>query len=211
MQGSVPADRASQMKNSLAGANEPFTPSWYADHPNAWQYTHPHADFWAVTGMVGLSAWLGTSIAASNNSGTTAVVAAESTTAEPVVADTQTASAQEQFPDDLEWMPLGVFNAAEEKVATSRMFLQLAVSRDGVLKGNSYDATTDSTTPIGGAVDKETRIATWRIGAKGATFEATLDGLVAESCTAKVTVPGGREETWHLVHVQKPAGDQPAE
>jgi hypothetical protein len=194
------------MKNSLAGVNEPFTPSWYADHPNAWQYTHPHADFWAVTGIVGLSTWLGVSVAAGSNSGTTAVVATESTAGETATDEgTQTASAAEEIPDDLEWMPLGVFNAAEENAARSTLFLQLAVSRDGVLKGNAYDTTSDTTTPIGGTIDKESRAASWRIGAKGAEFEATLDGLVAESCTAKVTSPGGRQETWHLVHVQKPS------
>jgi hypothetical protein len=23
---------------------EPVTPAWYAEHPNAWKFTHPHAD-----------------------------------------------------------------------------------------------------------------------------------------------------------------------
>ena len=126
------------------------------------------------------------------------------TPASPDATATEPAAATE-VPSDVEWLPLGVFNVAPEAAGKSSTFLQLSVNREGVIKGTFYDATTDSTTPVGGAIDKATRVASWRVGAKGASFETSLDGLVAESCTATVQTPGGESQRWFMVHVSKPS------
>ena len=51
----------SQAKGNFANKNKPFSPAWYANHPNAWQYTHPNANVWAAATFGGAATWLGLS------------------------------------------------------------------------------------------------------------------------------------------------------
>ena len=57
---------------------------------------------------------------------------------------------------DEEWLPLGVFAMVQGDEKTSNHIFQLAVNKQGVIRGNYYDAVTDSTALIYGAVDKKT-------------------------------------------------------
>jgi hypothetical protein len=60
--GHQPAQRRQATAYGWANpAQRPFTPAWYADHPKAWQATHPHADVVAAAGAVGLARWLAVS------------------------------------------------------------------------------------------------------------------------------------------------------
>ena len=52
-------NKASSLQANFSSKNESFSPAWYADHPGAWQYTHPHADAWAIAGIGAAAAWLG--------------------------------------------------------------------------------------------------------------------------------------------------------
>ena len=52
-------ENAQNKRSSFKNGAQPFTAEWYADHPAAWQYTHPHADAWAVASAAGVAAWLG--------------------------------------------------------------------------------------------------------------------------------------------------------
>ena len=179
----------SSFQTAMEGRTQPFTPAWYSEHPGAWQYTHPHADLWAAAGAAGLTNWLGYPVSAAG----TATVA----TSTAVAADAASP------PSDLEWMPLGVY-ATGPKAAQAHVYQQLAVSKQGELKGNYYDSITDTTKPVGGAIDRETRKATWKVGAKGgATFETTLDALMRTP--SDVTMKSGNAvHEWELVQVQKP-------
>ena len=199
-------DRATSLQQSLAGREEPFTPSWYAEHPNAWQYTHPNAEWWAVAGTVGLSQWLGYAAIAGATSGGSSTTVVESGTAAATTEETA-AEEKEQAaapPDDLDWLPLGVFASSPEGAAQAHVYQQLAVSRKGEIKGNYYDAVSDSVQPISGRIDKESRVAAWTIGSgKGARFETTIDDLSANPCPATMT-SGAREQKWELVPMEKP-------
>jgi hypothetical protein len=200
--------RAESVRSSLEGRTQPFTPGWYAEHPNAWQYTHPNAEWWAVAGVVGLSNWLGYPVYAGGST-TATTSAATTTTATGTAATTAESSASAGGeaaapPSDLEWLPLGVFATSPKGAAQAHVYQQLAVSKQGELKGNYYDAISNTVQPVGGAIDRETRKATWTVGkAGGATFETTLDGLV--KTPSSVTMKsGGSVQEWELVQVQKP-------
>lgn len=201
--------RATSMQQTLAGREPPFTSTWYAAHPTAWQYTHPNAEWWAVAGAAGLSQWLGYSVVAGGTSAgaAPATVVSESGTGteEPAPAEQPQAAA---LPEDLDWLPLGVFASAPEGAEQAHVYQQLAVSHDGEIKGNYYDALSDSVQPIAGRIDKESRIATWTIGkGKGGRFQTTIDDLTANPCPATMT-SGGGEQRWELVPMDKPA-DEP--
>ena len=198
--------RVNSMQAALAGRTQPFTGAWYAEHPNAWRYTHPYADWWVVAGAAGLGTWLGYSIAASSatSSATATTTTATGTTASASASATATASAP---PADLEWMPLGVFAVAPQGTEQAHIYQQLAVSRKGELKGNSYDAVSDAVQQISGTIDRDSRKATWKVGT-GATFETTLDALLETPSTVAMKA-GTISQTWDLVRMEKPDPAKP--
>ena len=206
----------SSFQAAMEGRTQPFTPAWYSEHPDAWQYTHPHSDVWAVAGVVGLSNWLGypatsagtttNAVATSTAVATTTAVAtgaaSSTTTAASATADGGAASAAP--PSDLEWMPLGVYATGPKDAGQAHVYQQLAVSKQGELKGTYYDSITDTTKPVSGSIDRDTRKATWKVDGKGgATFETTLDALTKTPSSVTMKSGGGQHE-WELVQVQKP-------
>jgi hypothetical protein len=196
--------RVNSMQATLQGRTQPFTAAWYTEHPNAWQYTHPYANWWAVAGVAGVSGWLGYAAGSSTAATTTAAVA--STTA---AATTATAAAETAAPPaDLDWMPLGVYASSPQGAAQAHVYQQLAVSRKGEIKGNYYDSVSDAVQPLAGSIDRETRKATWTVGTKGAKFATTLDALLEPSSTATMS-SGAGTQTWELVQMEKPAAPKP--
>lgn len=194
--------RVDSMHAALQGRTQPFTADWYAEHPGAWQYTHPYAGWWGVAGTAGLAAWLGYSIGASSSSAVATTTATES-----AAAATATASEASEPPADLEWMPLGVFATGPKGTADAHIYLQLAVSRKGEIKGNYYDAVSDATQVVTGAIDRDTRKATWKVG-KGASFETTLDALTQTPSDVTMKT-GAATQTWELVQMQQAKPAQP--
>ena len=203
----------SSFQTAMEGRTQPFTPAWYSEHPDAWQYTHPHADLWAVAGVAGLTNWLGypaTATTTTAATSTTVAAASATTTAtgtEAAATATSTdgnASSAAALPPDLEWMPLGVYATGPKDAAQAHVYQQLAVSKQGELKGNYYDSITNTTQPVSGSIDRETRKASWKVGGKGgATFETTLDALM--KTPSDVTMKSGSAtHEWELVQVQKP-------
>ena len=68
----------------------------------------------------------------------------------------------EEQEQEMEWMPLGVFALTAEGVNASSMYLQLAVSKEGVIAGTFYNESTGTTHPVEGMVDEETQRAIWK-------------------------------------------------
>jgi hypothetical protein len=64
--------------------------------------------------------------------------------------------------DQTEWLPLGVFAITAEGVNASSMYLQLAVSKDGIIAGTFYNESTGATHPVEGMVDEKTQRAVWK-------------------------------------------------
>lgn len=64
--------------------------------------------------------------------------------------------------EQMEWLPLGVFALTKEGVNASSMYLQLAVSKEGVIAGTYYNESTGVTHPVEGMVDEQTQRAVWK-------------------------------------------------
>jgi len=194
----------SSFQTAMEGRTQPFTPAWYSEHPDAWQYTHPHADVWAAAGVVGLSSWLGYPAASAGTTSTVVATGAASSTTAAATATADGGDASAAPPSDLEWMPLGVYATGPKDAGQAHVYQQLAVSKQGELKGTYYDSITDTTKPVSGSIDRETRKATWKVDGKGgATFETTLDALTKTPSSVTMKSGGGVHE-WELVQVQKP-------
>lgn len=117
----------------------------------------------------------------------------------------------EPAPED--WMPLGVFaitpsDEADEDVDPS-LFLQLAVSKQGIISGSLQNTTANTVKAIEGMVDKETQRAAWtEVGQTRPIMEAGISNLTQDTTPVLVHFADGSIQQWLLVRLDKPSGSQ---
>lgn len=111
-------------------------------------------------------------------------------------------------PDAKDWMPLGVFamtHDGEPTGADPTMFLQLAVSKQGVINGTFQNTATDDVQQIEGMVDKETQRAAWTpVGKERPVMETGIVNLTQDTTPALVHFADGSTQQWLLVRLDKP-------
>lgn len=111
-------------------------------------------------------------------------------------------------PADSDWMSLGVFAVTpdgEPTGADPTKFLQLAVSKQGIISGTYQDTSTDKALPIEGMVDKQTQRAAWTVeGQTRPLMETGIVNLTEDSAPALVHFADGSTQQWLLVRLDKP-------
>jgi len=119
----------------------------------------------------------------------------------------RTASPEEdQAVSDKQWMSLGVFGLAKPGQPEASVFVQLAVSREGEVAGESYDPKTKRKQPLVGSVDRKTDRVFWTMGADKATvMETELDSLSRAEGQVVVHYGDGRSETYTMSSVFAPS------
>jgi hypothetical protein len=124
-----------------------------------------------------------------------------------------TSAPEVENPDQMEWMPLGVFALAKDgdSKATPNLFLQLAVSKEGIIAGTMQNKTTDQTESIEGMVDQKSQRAAWTIVGKNTPImETGIANLTENETRALVHFADGTTQTWVMLHMEKPAsGSKP--
>jgi hypothetical protein len=111
---------------------------------------------------------------------------------------------------ELEWLPLGVFAITAESVNASSMYLQLAVTKNGVIGGTFYNESTGVTHPIEGMVDEQTQRAAWKaVDGTNAdvVMETGLFNLTQDQ--APVLVHFGPEQTQNVLLVRLEETERP--
>jgi hypothetical protein len=115
-----------------------------------------------------------------------------------------TTGAQSQTTDDEQWMPLGVFAMTHDDQSKANLILQLAVNKEGIIRGNYTATLTDDTKPVQGSVDKKTQRAAWTIGDKTENvIETGIYNLTKDEAPALVHFGKDRTEQWLLVRVKQ--------
>src|SRR5712671_4445303 len=95
---------------------------------------------------------------------------------------------------------------------TATNIFQLAVNKDGVIRGNYYNALTDTTEPVYGSVDKATQRAAWTVAdRKTPVYEAGIANLTKDETTMLAHFSKENSQQFTLVRIQQPEGDQPPE
>ncbi|MHC4402106.1 MAG: hypothetical protein ACYTG0_20740 [Planctomycetota bacterium] len=118
-------------------------------------------------------------------------------------------SAPEVDDETTDWLPLGVFAVATQEGAEPVIFLQLAVSKEGVITGTYYNSTIGTTQPVSGMVDRETQRAAWTAGDyKNTVMETGVYNLTQDESTLLVHFGSGRTQQWHLIRQQEPESEQ---
>jgi hypothetical protein len=200
-----------------------FRPGWYARYPGAW-----FAAGWTAARIWSAPAWGTVSSFCSYPAepayydyGETVVY-----TGNTVVINGETEVPAEQFdeqaaeiaalgkavkadPKAEDFEPLGVFALVQEGDEKSTNIFQLAVTREGVIRGNYYNALTDETEVVYGSVDKKTQRAAWTVGdRKSPVYEAGIANLTRDETS--VLIHFGKDQPPQqmvLVRIKQPEGE----
>ena len=107
--------------------------------------------------------------------------------------------------DDTKWLPLGVFAICSGDETSSNDIFQLAVDKQGVIRGNYHNLKSDDMEPINGSVDKKTQRAAWTIGSDQApVYEAGIANLTKDATPILVHNADGQSTQMTLIRLQEP-------
>jgi hypothetical protein len=88
---------------------------------------------------------------------------------------------------------------------TSNDIFQLAINKDGVVRGNYYNAVNDTTTPVSGSLDKKSQRIAWTIGdQKSPVYETGLYNLSQPDTTMLAHYAKDRTEQYRLFRIEQP-------
>lgn len=115
-----------------------------------------------------------------------------------------------EIPDvkEPEWMPLGVFAMTQDGQSTGpapTLFVQLTVSKEGIIAGTFQNSADGKSQPIEGMVDKKSQRAAWVISGKTRPImEAGIFNLTKDTAPALIHFADGQTQQWLLVRVDEP-------
>jgi hypothetical protein len=120
---------------------------------------------------------------------------------------------QEAPPAD-SWMPLGVFAIIPDGDADGSdptMFLQLAVSKEGIIAGTMQNTATGTTKNVEGMVDKDSQRAAWtEVGQTRPIMETGIGNLTQDTASVLVHYADDTTQQWLLVRMDAPPKDAAA-
>jgi hypothetical protein len=190
-----------------------FTPDWYAKHPEAWRPRQSPADWWKTADVATITGWLGKPIqpvmaagTAADNGGAVATAGGAGIGADGLQSVLVLPAGHQNAvgPADSDWLPLGVFAVVPPgttDTAQAHNYQQLAVDRQGTIKGNFFDAISGTVQPITGTVDRTALTASWTVGANGSRFTAPMRAFAGQPRTVSM-LSGGQPRDLELMPVQ---------
>ena len=216
------AGRRDEVRNQVQ-ENHPRLDFW-SDHPGwaTWRINAPYR--WAAWGSV--AGWVGTgygwtdavpysygeNVYYEDNSvyyGDQPVATAEeyAQQSEAIVA-----SAPEVAPEKAEWLPLGVFALTQDGQKSGpdpTLFLQLAISKEGVISGTSHNTVTNQTQTVEGLADKASQRVAWAVeGKTRPIMETGISNLTSDTGPALVHFADGQTQQWLMVRLDEPAAQK---
>jgi hypothetical protein len=195
-----------------------YTPGAYAAHPNAWPATnlannslYAHPNYGAVAGYAGLPQQ-----SQPYQFGGNVVVQPQAVyvNGDNVGSPQQYSSQASQIaaagsgnpPVNSSWQPLGVFAMVEGDQKTADDTFQLAINKQGMLRGNYHNLKDNSMVSLSGSVDSKTQRAAWTIGGdKSPIYEAGIADLTGNESTMLIHTPDGQIRQFTLVRLDQPS------
>lgn len=208
---------AVSVRRGFGGYNY-FTPGWYTAHPLAWRaaaWNRFSFWRWAPWNTVALFCGYpltpaiydyGSNLVYEDNqvyyNGEPIATADEYATQ---ATDLALAGDAAKPTDKDEWTSLGVFAMIQGDEKDSNNVFQLAIDKNGVLRGNYHNALTDSTLPVYGSVDKKTQRAAWIVGTKkDIVYETGIGNLSQGETTMLVHFGKDSTQQWKLIRLDPP-------
>jgi hypothetical protein len=114
---------------------------------------------------------------------------------------------------ELEWLSLGVFALTQDgqsSGAEPTMFLQLAISKEGIIGGTYQHTPTDNVQSVEGMADKKSQRVAVTVGGKSRPLiETGLANLAEDTAPCLMHFADGQTQQWLLVRLDDPnAGGQ---
>jgi len=195
-----------------------FTPTWYRSHVHVWRpVAWTAAAFWAgaTWGTVAAACSYpaepyiydyGTTVVYEDNrvyyNGDPVATAEEYATQATTIA---TAGVTTEVSEKEEWVSLGVFGMVQGDEKDANKIFQLAIDKNGVIRGTYYDALSDTESPVSGSVEKRTQRAAWVIGdRKDTVYETGIGNLTEAETTMLVHFGKDRTQQWTLIRLEAP-------
>ena len=191
--------------------------SFWEQNPGwaAWAVTRPFA--WATWGSVG--SWCGyggqpTSYSYGEDvyySGDQVYAGDQPVATADEYADQAAAiasSAPSETPQKSDWLPLGVFALTQDgqsSGAEPSIYMQLAISKQGVISGTMKNTLTDKVQPLEGMADKKSQRVAWGVtGQERPIMETGLSNLTQDASPALVHFADGQTQQWLMVRIPEP-------
>ena len=129
-----------------------------------------------------------------------------SDTENPFAVEDNTADVQV---DEMEtdWFPLGMFSLVPPGNTDGSAMLQLAIGKDGAIRGTYQDVMTNSVFPLSGSLDKKTQNVSWNLDAnKAVVYETGLHNLTEPITALMVRFGDQKKQKWTMrrVDVEEP-------
>ena len=117
-------------------------------------------------------------------------------------------SAPAETPDSSDWLPLGVFALTQDGQATGAppsLYLQLAISKQGVISGTLKNTLTGKVQTIEGMADKQSQRVAWTVAdQERPIMETGLENLTQDSAPALIHFADGQTQQWLMVRIPEP-------
>jgi hypothetical protein len=195
-----------------------FHGGWWAQHPVAWR-----AAAWTTAAAVwGIANWGSVSSACGYpeepviyDYGSDLVYENDQVyyEGEPIATAEEYAEQATQFANqgqeakvskEDEWISLGVFAMVQGDEKDANNLFQLAINKDGILRGNYYNGLTDEAVPLYGSVDKKSQRAAWTVGnRKEPVYETGIGNLTQPETSLLVHFGPNRTQQWTLVRLEQ--------
>ncbi|MFO0905373.1 MAG: protocadherin [Pirellulales bacterium] len=126
-------------------------------------------------------------------------------TTEEYYNQTSQLAQQGQDTSNEDWLPLGVYGLVEDGATEAEKVIQLAVNKEGAIRGNYHDLLTDQVIPITGSVDKQTQKVAFRLEGKSQiVVETGLYNLTNDECPVLIHMGDERQASRVLVRLKQP-------
>jgi hypothetical protein len=218
------ADLASRAQSVRDGYNNygAFGRDWYDSHPGAWYYPgwrdgwawggvgwDDLGDYWGVS-TEPVEYDYGNNITYQNNevyygNQPTESAASYYMQAQSLALTTPATAPAPTKATQSDWKPLGVYALTQGSQTNTNVVFQLAVNKAGNIRGNYYNALTQETKQVHGAVNKKDMRASWVVGSNNnVVYDTGLANLLKAQSTCLVHMSKTQTQQWNLIKLNQP-------
>ena len=111
-------------------------------------------------------------------------------------------------PEKGDWLPLGVFAITQDGQASGAepsLYMQLAISKQGVISGTLKNTLTGKAQPLEGMADKKSQRVAWGVvDQERPIMETGLSNLTQDTSPALIHFADGQTQQWLMVRIPEP-------
>jgi hypothetical protein len=120
-------------------------------------------------------------------------------------SNTKSGAAVKSTEKESDWKPLGVFALTQGDQTDSNSIFQLAVNKNGIIRGNYYNPLTQEEQPVQGKLDKKSKRVAWTVGTnKTVVYDTGIANLLSKQSSLLIHLDKSNTQQWNLIRLQQP-------